>query len=237
MYRYAIQVEYIGKYFFGWQKQKEVSETIEAILENAIMKFGNIKDNFKIFSSGRTDAGVSALCQIVHFDLFKLYSINNVIRGINFYLKDYSDRIRILDAALVDSNFHARFDCINKTYMYQFTMRNTIHRWNYLFVPKQIEWDRFYLFIGTHDFKNLVDRKSRMKDTVRNIHNISIVKEDDIVKVFITAKGFLHNQVRYIVGSVIHLELEDFFNIKPKIAPPEPLYLYSVCYNNDVFLK
>ncbi len=100
--RYKLTIEYKGTNFIGWQKQAENANSIQAIVEKAILDLAG--ENINLVGSGRTDAGVHALSQIAHFDLAKEKSALKMRAGLNHYL--LKTDIAILDCVLVDKNFH-----------------------------------------------------------------------------------------------------------------------------------
>ena len=110
--RYLMNLTYNGKGFNGFQKQKNTDNTIQTIVENAIKTI--TKENVDITASGRTDAGVSAYNQPVHFELEQELDMNKFIRSMNGVLPS---EIRVLN--IKQSNLHARFDAKNKTYIYK----------------------------------------------------------------------------------------------------------------------
>lgn len=237
MNRYVLQIEYIGFPFHGWQRQNDYI-TIQSVIEEAVYLLTQKK--VSLYASGRTDAGVNAMAQIAHFDIDQLYSIDMLIKGINFYIAklNYNKYIKILNASSIDKSFHARFSCIRKTYMYQLSTIRSIHYDNYLYISEKerenlIIYNKY--FIGTHDFRNLISRYYK-GNTIQTINDILLQEEKNIIRIFIIAKSFLYNQVRYMVSSMLYQEkIEDLFNKKPKIIKAEALYLYSVEYNNNLF--
>lgn len=239
MNRYVLQIEYIGLPFHGWQRQNNYI-TIQSVIENAIYLL--TQSNVSLYASGRTDAGVNAIAQVAHFDIDNIYSIDMLIKGINFYLAklNYNKYIKILAAARVDQSFHARFSCISKTYMYQLCTIQSIHYDNYLYISNKekenlILYNKY--FLGTYDFRNLISRYYK-GNTIQTINDIFLQEEENIIRIFITAKSFLYNQVRYMVSSMLYQKnIGDLFSKKPKIIKSHALYLYSVEYNNNLFRK
>ena len=107
MQRYKLTIEYDGTSYCGFQKQPDQpNKSIEELLENAIFAFS--QNRVKIFASGRTDAGVHALGQVIHFDLDKEFEDFQMLMGINRHL--LGESIAVLSCEKVDQNFHSRFD-------------------------------------------------------------------------------------------------------------------------------
>lgn len=201
--RVKISIQYDGTNFNGWQKQPK-GNTIQDILENALENVLNQK--ISIFASGRTDAGVHAICQIAHFDIeskIPLYSIQKMVN------KLLPNQIRIIEIVEVDKDFHSRYDVVCKQYMYKFYTGNVelpLYINRELFVSFTLDFEAMVeaakIFVGTHDFKNFkkVDKKD---DTVRTIFDIEIKKDDNHYACVISGSGFLHNMVRNIIGTLL----------------------------------
>ena len=111
--RLALGLEYDGSEYFGFQKQKSTNQTIQGLLETSVSKVANHK--VRTFCSGRTDAGVHAFMQVIHFDTESIRSPSEWLRGINSYLP--SD-IRVVWSKELDETFHARFSAKQRSYIY-----------------------------------------------------------------------------------------------------------------------
>lgn len=222
--RYAIEIEYIGEKFHGWQIQNDCI-TVQKIIQKAL--FFLTQEKIVIYGSGRTDKDVNAIQQIAHFDLSKYMKTKNIVLGLNFYIRSlsYQNDIRILNAYHVKYDFHARFSCKNRTYMYQLTSEKSIYFSNCLYIKKQQKENLYknqYMFLGTHDFKLMRSKFCSSKKTIRTIESIKIKEERNIIKIFIKSKAFLHHQVRYMIGNMIY-EIN-------KPAKARYLYLYRLEY-------
>jgi Pseudouridylate synthase len=112
--RYKLTVAYDGAKFHGFQKQKHL-RTVEGVLEKALTKIAN-GEEIKVFASGRTDAGVHALAQVIHFDYPRFIPADSMLRAVNTLLPL---DVLVKDSEIVDENFHARFNVKKKTYMYR----------------------------------------------------------------------------------------------------------------------
>lgn len=205
--RFKLIIEYDGTNYCGFQKQKNLLvKSVEETLENAIFSLTN--ERVKIVASGRTDAGVHALGQVVHFDLEKKFEAFKMIPALNFYLKN--EEISIIDAAQVDENFHARLSTKMRTYRYIIINRHsnlTLDKNRaYLVVPKlDIEAMRAAssFLIGLHDFTSFRDAECQAKSPIRSLKSITISAKDDRIFIDVCAKSFLHHMVRNIVGTLI----------------------------------
>lgn len=208
-YRYKLIVEYDGFNYNGFQLQNENHvKTIEGQLVKAFKNFTQI--DIEIFASGRTDSGVHAVAQTIHVDLPKLFSTHQIVVGLNFYLKH--DEIAIIDAEIVDENFHARFDAKMRHYRYAILNRKA---------PAIIEKNRVWhvggkkldilamknaskYLLGEHDFTSFRDAECQASSPIRTIHDIKIFSNDDErIFVEVSAKSFLHHMVRNIVGTLV----------------------------------
>ena len=204
-FRIALGVEYEGTNYFGFQKQKSTKQTIQGSLEESISRVADHK--VKTFCSGRTDAGVHAFMQVMHFDTKAIRSPIEWSRGINSYLpKD----IKVLWAKEIDESFHARFSATKRSYIYNILNDPTPSAlWadRSLYIPTRLDIQSMkkaskYL-IGEHDFSSFRGSGCQSKTPIRNIQEIKISRKDDFVTLEITANAFLLHMVRIIVGTLI----------------------------------
>ena len=214
-FRIALGVEYEGTNYFGFQKQKSTKQTIQGSLEESISRVADHK--VKTFCSGRTDAGVHAFMQVIHFDTNAIRSSIEWSRGINSNLpKD----IRVLWAKEIDESFHARFSATKRSYIYNILNDPTPSAlWadRSLFLPIRLDVQSMkkaskYL-IGEHDFTSFRGSGCQSKTPIRNIQAIKISRKDDFVTLEFTANAFLLHMVRIIVGTLIMVGKKE---IQPK---------------------
>ena len=213
--RIALGVEYDGSEYFGFQKQKTTNQTIQGLLEASASKVADHK--VKTFCSGRTDAGVHAFMQVIHFDTDSIRSSREWLRGINSYLP--SD-IRIIWSKEMDESFHARFSATKRSYIYNILNDPTPSAlWadRSLFIPIRLDIQSMkkaskYL-IGEHDFSSFRGSGCQSKTPIRNIQAIKISRKDDFVTLEFTANAFLLHMVRIIVGTLIMVGKKE---IQPK---------------------
>ncbi len=250
MYRFLLKLEYDGTLFHGWQVQ-ENTETVQGVLLEAIKKFDwSCKD---VVGAGRTDAGVHATNQIAHIDLEKLWEERTVQKAINFYLS--KKPISVLEVKLVKKDFHARFSAVKRHYIYKIYYREaslTFERnqyWNirYPLNEKKMKAAARFL-IGKHDFTTFRSSSCQAKSPVKTIDTILIEKyisDHGLIYEFqFSARSFLHNQIRSIVGSLEKVgkgswSPERIFQaLQSKnrsecgtVAPPQGLYLSGVEYD------
>ena len=247
MRRYKLDIAYDGKNFSGYQIQpnkRTVQEEIEKVLSFLL------KENIKIYASGRTDAGVSAFCQVAHFDTEATVDIKKTTDSLNGLLPDDISILKMTEASL---EFDARFSAKKKTYQYFFYVskykhpifEQYAHRINdYADIEKMRQGAKF--LVGTFDFKSFVSKKSGKTNFVRTIYNAEIVSiSKDIYAFEITGNGFLYNMVRIIFGTllkvaygkiepskVLEIILNEDRSKAGQTMPPNSLYLKSVDYED-----
>lgn len=205
MYRYKITLEYLGKNYCGWQRQKE-HLSLQQVVEEAISKFSKETPTLEV--AGRTDAGVNAYGQVAHFDLTKYYEPRRLMLSINHFLRPHT--IGVVNAELVDEEFHARFSAKHRHYVYKILNRDAINIINdglYTFIryPLDIEAMRQaaeYL-IGHHDFSSFRARECQANSPMKTMDKIEIVQKGEVIEIYFSALSFLHHMVRNIVGSLI----------------------------------
>ena len=248
MRRVKLLIEYVGRDYVGWQSQengKSIQEQIELAL------FQIYKKNIRLFVSGRTDAGVHALGQVAHFDLDDdRLEEKKICYAINYFLKKNNDTIVIIDSEFVETTFHARFSVKKKIYLYKIFNRKIPsffledRAW---FIPVNLNLEKISKatkhLIGKHDFNSFRSSDCQAKSSVRTIENISISKFENMIKIRVFGKSFMHNQVRIIVGTLVNVGKGVFdVEIIPDIikqkdrkkagptAPPSGLYLEKIEY-------
>ena len=244
MSKYKIIIEYEGTNYVGWQKQNN-GYSIQEELEKAIFKLSGEK--ISVFGAGRTDAGVHALGQVAHFDLKKIYYLDNIRDGLNQHLRPQP--IAILKAEKVRENFHARFSAQKRTYQYLITNRRaplTIYKNKSWEVFKKLDVDKMIseavYFIGKHNFDAFRSINCQSNSPIKTIDDINILKEEDNIFIKVSAKSFLHSQVRIIVGTLVEIakgkikkNVKDIIKDKKRsqagiTAPACGLYLVKVDY-------
>ena len=213
--RIVFGIEYNGSKYFGFQKQKTTNETIQGLLEESISKVAD--HSIKTFCCGRTDSGVHAFMQVIHFDTQSSRSSKEWIMGVNSYLpKD----IRVIWCKAVDETFHARFSAKNRTYLFNVLNSNTQSAlWSdkSLFVSQKLDINSMrraskYL-IGEHDFSSFRAAGCQSKTSLRNLESIKISKKQDFITFELRANAFLLHMVRIIIGTLLMVGKRD---ISPK---------------------
>ena len=245
MPRFKLTIEYDGMPFVGWQRQAE-DRSVQIAVEDAIERFTG--ERVTIGVAGRTDAGVHALGQVAHADLEKDWPTDTVRDAINAHLRP--EPVAVLSAERVDQTFDARFSAKGRHYLYRIVNRRA---------PLTVEADRAWLankpldagrmaaaaqrLIGTHDFTTFRSVDCQAKSPVRTLDRLDVSRSGELVEVRASARSFLHNQVRSMVGSlklvgegkwtaedlVEALEARDRAACGP-VAPACGLYLSAVDY-------
>ena len=251
MYRYALTIEYDGSPFHGWQVQNNLS-TVQGVIFKAIKKLDKNCENF--VGAGRTDAGVHAIGQVAHIDLETDRDCETVEKAINYYLNKYP--ISILGAKKVSKDFHARYSAKKRYYTYKIFSRTTdltFERRQFWHVRRLLNISKMekaasYL-IGKHDFTAFRSSICQASSPIKTIDSIDIQSEeirDGIIYEFnLSARSFLHNQVRSIVGCLEKVgcgkwepqKMQKVLLSKERskcaaLAPPHGLYLSKIKYEN-----
>ncbi len=246
MPRYRITVEYDGGPYCGWQMQDN-GPSVQAALVEAVHKLAS--EHVQVFGAGRTDAGVHALGQVAHFNLYSSWRVDKIRDGLNFHLK--LQPVAVLDAAEVDDEFHARFSATGRHYLYKLIARRsplTVDRGRAWRVSKPLDVAAMHeagqALCGTHDFTTFRSAHCQANSPVKSIDKVSVSQADEAIVLKVSARSFLHNQVRSIAGSLKMvgegawtiaqfkeaLEAADRSRCGP-VAPPDGLYLVAVDYD------
>jgi len=245
MQRYKAKIEYDGTPFVGWQFQKN-GLSIQEVLQKAIYDFS--KEKVVVTGAGRTDSGVHAFEQIIHFDLEKKIERKKLLSALNQHIG--GKPVTILKISKVNKKFNARFDAKKRTYQYVIINRHsplTLQKNKAWHIRKKLDVKVMKqgakLLLGTHDFSTYRASSCGAKSPIKTMEKISIKKNKDKIILKFISKSFLQQQVRSMVGSIKYLgdgkwKLDNFkksFKSKSRVkcAPPAPscgLYLEKVLY-------
>ena len=252
--KYALLIEYNGNDLVGWQKQNE-GISVQSSLEDAAKNIFN--EEFEIQGSGRTDAGVHALGQIAHINLPKGHRLTSrhpfyIISAFNSLLRD--SNIRVISTKPVKAEFNARFSAIKRFYKYRILCRaappgldkgKVWHFRKKLDISLMQEGVKY--LIGKHDFTSFRTVKCQAKSPVRTIDEFSFSREGEEVIMRVSAKSFLHSQVRIIAGTIAKIgdgtwNPEKILtilkgknrNLAGPTAPADGLYLERVKYPENL---
>lgn len=236
-------IEYDGSRYMGFQVQDDLP-TIELELSNAISRVTG--EEVKIYPSGRTDKGVHALGQVIHFDTTKDIKPYGWQRAINTYLPN---DISVVSVEIVDESFHSRFSAKSKEYNYLIKIRNysvfdRLYYANYKNLDLELMKKAMNKLLGVHSFKGFCSASvDPRKDFQKEIFDAHIESDGDVLRFVFIGTGFLKYQIRRMMGLIIEigrhkdtLETIDkvFETEDPRIshmkAPAEGLYLVRVNY-------
>lgn len=242
---YKLIVAYDGTRYKGWQRLKTQSLTIQEKLESALSKL--LEMTVEVHGSGRTDAGVHALGQVVSFKVDRHVDPEWLKCELNRYLPD---DIVIISAKATHETFHARLNAKRKVYTYQVWTSDVSPVFERLYVhdiegrPYDLECMKSAsrLLIGTRDFKGFSTDKTK-KSTIRTIESIKFIQEEKLLKIEFVGNGFLYNMVRILVGTLLEIgfgtrarsSIEEIFKSgirseAGETAPAKGLFLTEVIY-------
>ncbi len=245
MARILLTVEYFGKNYAGWQRQKNALG-VQEVLENKLSLV--LQQKIILIGSGRTDSGVHALAQKAHFDYDGAFPIKKLAYAVNTTLPW---DIRIRQAETVPDDFHAQYSAHSKTYLYKMYLSRTsrpLKELHYARIPydkidfaamKQACGD----LVGTHDFKGFSSTGSGIKTTVRTVYSAELCQDGEDITLEICGNGFLYNMVRIIAGTLVWIGIGKLpttavkevlvtqrRTLAGKTFPPQGLYLKEVNY-------
>ena len=244
MNNYKIIIEYDGTNFVGWQQQ-ENGKSIQSSIQEALVKLSGEK--VIIFGAGRTDAGVHAYGQVASFNLNKKIKTDVMRDGLNQHLRPLP--IAVQQAELVEDDFHARFSAKKRWYEYKIINRRpplTIDVNRAWCVYKNLDIETMksesLSFLGKNDLNAFRSAHCQSKNSIKTIDSITITNKDEQIVIEVSAKSFLHSQVRIMVGTLVDIAKDninktvlDIINSKQRevagqTAPAQGLYLKKIEY-------
>jgi tRNA pseudouridine38-40 synthase len=208
--RIAAVLEYDGGEFAGWQAQPHAPSVQQAV-EAA---FGFVAgQTVQAICAGRTDSGVHAVGQVIHFDTNAERTPRAWVLGANTRLPP---SIATLWASAVDSDFHARFSALRRTYRYCIlnrSARSALHRQRTAWVHRPLDADAMHAaaqwLLGEHDFSAFRSKECQSPSPRRRVHTVNVARDGDYVWLEISANAFLHHMVRNIVGTLLEVGCGD----------------------------
>jgi len=243
--RIALGVEYDGSRFHGWQTQQKGVRTVQEALEQSLSRVAD--HHVSVTCAGRTDTGVHASEQVVHFDTSARRAPHGWVMGSNV---DLPDDIAVLWAVEVPDGFHARFRAVRRTYRYWILNRLSrpalfAHRVTWIHRP--LDAVRMHragqALVGRHDFTSYRTVHCQAKSPVRTLHHLRVERQGDLICLEVSADGFLHHMVRNIAGVLIAIGAgeqpenwaADVLEHRDRTlggvtAPPHGLYFHHVDY-------
>lgn len=204
MPRYKLIIEYDGTPFSGWQRQSE-RPSVQHALEEAIFRMSG--ETVTTQAAGRTDAGVHALGQVVHFELAKEWDPFRIREALNFHLRP--DPVAVIASKKVGPAFEARFSAQARHYEYRILNRRAppvIERNHVWHVPMPLDAEAMDAaagqILGLHDFTTFRSAECQAKSPLRTLDAFAVQRESEHIVIRASARSFLHHQVRSMVGSL-----------------------------------
>jgi tRNA pseudouridine38-40 synthase len=204
--RLALGLEYDGSAFSGWQTQADGSGVQDAV-EQALGRFAGV--TLTTVCAGRTDAGVHATAQVIHFDTEILRPLQSWQRGVNRWLPP---AVAVRWAREVDETFHARFGALDRRYDYWLLddpVRSPLAAGRVGWVFRPLDADAMARaaggLVGTHDFTSFRAAECQAATPMRDVRELSVQRFGRLVRVRIRANAYLHHMVRNIVGSLVYV--------------------------------
>lgn len=247
MPRFRLDIEYDGSLFAGWQHQAD-QPSVQQAIEQAIEKFSG--EAVRLRAAGRTDAGVHATAQVAHVDLVKAWPNDKVRDAVNAHLQAAGARIAILKATIVPEDFDARFSATGRHYLYRILNRrapSALEKGKIWWVPKRLDAGAMHeaakILLGRHDFTTFRSTQCQANSPIRTLERLDVSRTGDLIEVRASARSFLHNQVRSMVGSLKRVgeggwtaaDLKTALDARDRaacgqVAPPDGLFLVGVDY-------
>jgi len=245
MPRYKLILEYDGGPFVGWQRQ-ENGLSVQETVERAV--FGFCGEETTLTAAGRTDAGVHALGQVAHLDLTRTVETDTLRDALNAHLRPHP--VAVLEAGRVPDDFNARFSATARHYRYRILNRRappTLEQGRVWHIPQPLDAEAMHAaaqaLVGHHDFTTFRSTECQARSPEKTLDRLSVARTGDGVVIEASARSFLHNQVRSMVGSLKLVglgkwtarDLERALAARDRtacgpVAPPEGLFLVWVDY-------
>ena len=245
MPRYKLIVEYDGAPFCGWQTQAD-QITVQGVLTAAVAALSG--ESALVQGAGRTDAGVHARGQVAHVDFAKDWDTDTVRDGLNAHLRPHP--VAVLSAKRVADDFNARMSAVKRHYLYRIVNRrpdltfDLKYAWR---VARPLDaaamHDAAQRLVGKHDFTTFRSTECQAKSPEKTLDQLDVVRDGLELHVRTSARSFLHNQVRSMVGSLVMVgagnwsadDLTRALEARDRaacgqVAPPDGLYLMKVDY-------
>lgn len=243
--RWALMISYNGQGFCGWQKQAGGVATVQAALEHALSCIAG--EPIRTIVAGRTDTGVHATAQVVHFDTSAKRPTQAWIRGVNAHLPQ---DVAVWHAQPVDARFHARFDAFGRRYRYVLqssAVRSPLLAGKVGWVCRKLDLDKMReaaaLLVGEHDFSSFRAAECQAKSPIKTIYSAELKGSPSLMTLDLHGNAFLHHMVRNIMGALVYvgdgrLSVQDFAGLMemrsrlhaPPTLMPDGLYLTGVDY-------
>ena len=202
MTRFALTLEFDGTPFFGLQRQKDGPSVQQAVEEAAFRVLG---EEVRLHSAGRTDTGVHALAMRSHLDIGKGIAPYRLMEALNAHLRP--DPIAVTNCEVVPDDWHARFSCTGRAYVYRIANRRaplTLDKNRMWQVPQELDHEAMHraaqALVGHHDFTTFRSVHCQAHSPVKTLDHLDVSREGEHVIIRTAARSFLHHQVRSMVG-------------------------------------
>ena len=245
MTRWRLTIEYDGGPFMGWQRQDH-GASVQQTLEEALHRMTGEQAQF--IAAGRTDAGVHALAMSAHVDIARARTPHRLREGLNALVRPQP--ISVLDVEQVEDDWHARFSCVGRRYLYRILSRRAppaldAGRVWHIPVPLDLEAMREggACLVGRHDFTTFRSAQCQSDSPVKTLDRLDVEKFGDEVHVTAAARSFLHHQVRSMVGCLAMVgrgqwqpdDMKEALEARDRAtlgfnAPPDGLYFVEAIY-------
>ncbi len=245
MPRYRLTIEYDGRPFVGWQRQNS-GPSVQAALEAALVKFTG--EAPVTTAAGRTDTGVHALGQVVHFDLARVWDPVKICDAVNYHMRP--DPIVAVDAACVPDSFNARVSALRRSYLFRILNRRSPSAFDagrVWHIDKPLDVDTMHhaaqALVGHHDFTSFRSSECQAKSAMKTLDRLDVRRVGEEIHIDAVARSFLHHQVRNFAGTLglvgegkwSRRDVETALAKRDRraagpTAPPGGLYLVSVDY-------
>lgn len=247
MPRYRLDIEYDGTPYAGWQRQAG-HHTVQAAIEQAVAAATG--EQITLRGAGRTDAGVHALGQVAHLDLHREWVAGKLMGALNAHMEQAGEVVAIRNATRVGEEFDSRFSATARHYLYRIINRRqplTLERHRAWRVKRRLDAGLMHeaaqQLVGKHDFTTFRAMQCQSKSPVKTLDRLEVRRDGDVIEVRASARSFLHNQVRSMVGTLAKagdgswtvadvraaLDAANRAACGP-VAPPDGLYLVQVDY-------
>ncbi|MEO6360963.1 MAG: tRNA pseudouridine(38-40) synthase TruA [Sphingomicrobium sp.] len=245
MTRWKLIVEYDGASFLGWQRQTQ-GATVQQTIEEALTRMTG--EQAAVHAAGRTDAGVHALAMAAHVDVAKKLTPHRLREGLNALVRPAP--ISVLAVEQVAPDWHARFSCTGRRYVYRILNRRapaTLDRSRIWHVAAPLDIDAMAegaaMLVGHHDFTTFRSVHCQSESPIKTLERLEIEREGDEIRVHAAARSFLHHQVRSMVGCLAMVgrgqwapeQISEALEARDRAAlglnaPPDGLYFVEATY-------
>jgi tRNA pseudouridine38-40 synthase len=246
--RFALTLEFDGTPFFGLQRQSH-GPSVQQSVEDALGRITG--EQVVMHSAGRTDAGVHALAMRSHVDIAKPFDPFRLMEALNAHLRP--DPIAVTACAVVPDDWHARFSCTGRRYLYRIINRRaplTLQRDRAWHVPQPLDAEAMHraaqALVGQHDFTTFRSVHCQAADPVKSLDRLDVEKHGEEIHIHAAARSFLHHQVRSMVGCLKLVgagtwpegRIAEALAARNRIAlglnaPPNGLYFVKAVYEGE----